>query len=558
LPFNCMPAKDFANRRSEIAYLRRLANSRETQFLGNILVEGPRGIGKTELLKQLYRSVYWENGEAVPFYYSFKTASLKAGHFARDYFTRFIRQYLSFLKKDPTLVSSVGLPLTKMIPPDCGWMFDLMDDFQTILRDGDFYDQILAAISAPVYAAEKTGNTIFILLDNFHLAARLYADTPGDNHSLAGFFETSLKINLCPHIFTGAPVQDMESIFSDGAFRGGAERFLLGPLADEAAYSIFRSLCGKLEISEVREESMPFMRFLGCNPLYVKNIAWALWKRQKREASEKNLWEIYSHEVTEGDSAFYWTSVLEEAIKDPTVRRAAVEVFMHLSRTGGETNDRSRLSRALGKSDTAVTAALSALRAAGLLQTGSVSPAKDAVLTDFMHGLFMKDIEDKPSSRIREELAAKRFSDGSAPTCFEMVLPSAADAELVAAKAMDQIGMNLKLTSETIGRLQLALIEACINAMEHSGSHDGRVFIKFCTAKDSIEISVESSGRFFDPDAIASATLEEKLGADSKRGWGLKLIQSVMDDVKIERIGDRTRVRLKKKFRHEEVLHGSV
>ena len=49
-----------------------------------------------------------------------------------------------------------------------------------------------------------------------------------------------------------------------------------------------------------------------------------------------------------------------------------------------------------------------------------------------------------------------------------MTIPMVREAELVAAQCLEQIGKNLHLDEDVIGQLQLAVIEACINAMEHS------------------------------------------------------------------------------------------
>lgn len=53
---------------------------------------------------------------------------------------------------------------------------------------------------------------------------------------------------------------------------------------------------------------------------------------------------------------------------------------------------------------------------------------------------------------------------------------------------------------------------------------------------------------------MEETTIEEKLHSGHKRGWGLKLIRTIMDDVRIERIDDRTRVILVKNIKPNEVL----
>ena len=106
---------------------------------------------------------------------------------------------------------------------------------------------------------------------------------------------------------------------------------------------------------------------------------------------------------------------------------------------------------------------------------------------------------------------------------------------------------------EFLNYLQLALIEVCINAIEHSGSYEKKVFLKFIVRPEKLEIIVESSGRAFSLDSRREIPVEEKLRMGMKRGWGFKLVYSIMDNVKVERVNDRTRVILTKNIKGEEV-----
>ena len=151
MPLYGIPAKDYLDREDELAYLKRLASLRRDTLADNVLLIGPRGIGKTEFLKQLYRSLFWDSQDVVPFYYSFKTAALKSTTFARDYFARFVKQYVAFVKKEPLHVNNMSMPLPRLIPliSNLGldWLIDCIDDFQQNTDQGDLYGQLLSAIS---------------------------------------------------------------------------------------------------------------------------------------------------------------------------------------------------------------------------------------------------------------------------------------------------------------------------------------------------------------------------------------------------------------------------
>jgi anti-sigma regulatory factor (Ser/Thr protein kinase) len=560
VPFNSIPSKDFVNRESDIDYLKRLAGSGENSVGGNLLLEGARGMGKTELLKQLYRILFWENGNVIPFYYSLRRATLKANHFARDYFTRFVRQYLAHIKKDPSLAENMSVPLAKLMPVmyslKLRWLIDLVDDFEGQTRNSDPHDQILGAISAPLTAAARSGRTVLIMLDDFHMANQLYEINSGDLSGPASLFDGSINTSLCPHILTGSPEGILESLFTDNSFRGKAERMFISPLPEDVAHFLFSSLCDRLGIRDNRKVSLKFMNFLGGNPLYIRNMVKSLRKMQKKEITERDLWECYSYEVSQGETFFYWSSVLGEFVRDVGSRRMASEILTESTRSDADMHDAGMLSKALGVPESSLVPVLDAVNLAGMVQPASAE-SKDYVLQDFIHSLHMREVEGVRRERARELIQSKYFPSGGAVSCFEMVIPMASDAELVAAKAVEQICKNINLSSDVTDQIQLALIESCINAVEHSGSYDKRIFLKFSVSPDKLEIIIESPGKFFQPDIEEPLITEKRLSSDSKRGWGFKLMRKIMDDVRIERLADRTRVILTKNIKPNEVLHES-
>lgn len=540
MPLNAIPAKDFLNRENELNYLKGLPALKGNALGGDVFLEGGRGMGKTELLKQLYRSLFWED-RVVPFYYSFKTANLKGTYFARDYFTGFIRQYISFAKKDSSLVNNVAEPLQRLMPAISSlglyWLIDCIEDFQAQVKKNDFYWQMVAAISVPVIAAQKSGKPIIVMLDDFDAASHLYENNLGDAHGLISLFGESMRNSLCPHVITGS-AGALATIFADHSLIGSTEQMRLGPLPEDLAVRLFRSHLANLQITCPPGVQLKFLDILRGNPLYIRNIAKAAWKMQKRELNEKDLIDCYSFEVTAGETAFYWSSVFSRYVKNAAERKAMLKLLLHSVENGG-IEDSNRLAIISGLDETKTGAILDAMEAAGIIRN------QDAVLQDFIRCLFMKEIESREVHYIREKISAKYLAE-SEESCFEMVIPMSSNAELVVAKAIEQIGVNINLDPEFLNYLQLALIEVCINAIEHSGSYEKKVFLKFITRPDKLEIIIENSGKPFALDSLQEVPVEEKLRLGMKRGWGFKLVYSIMDSVKVERVNDRTRVILTK------------
>ncbi|MDX6530837.1 MAG: serine/threonine-protein kinase RsbW [Blastocatellia bacterium] len=162
------------------------------------------------------------------------------------------------------------------------------------------------------------------------------------------------------------------------------------------------------------------------------------------------------------------------------------------------------------------------------------------------------------SSRQQVELLTARIaSAGEAeeeqgqPNEYEMVIPMGADTELIAAHTVEQIARRLNFGPEAINQIKTALIEACINAAEHSLSPDRKIYQRFRVDKDKLVVTVASRG-------VVPASLAGRNGQqaeakdeneDGRRGWGLKLIQTLMDEVEFERVDDGTQLRMTKYFR---------
>ncbi len=125
---------------------------------------------------------------------------------------------------------------------------------------------------------------------------------------------------------------------------------------------------------------------------------------------------------------------------------------------------------------------------------------------------------------------------------YEIVIPMGGDTEMVSAHTLEDIAKRHNFNAREINQIKTALIEACINATEHSHSLDGRIHQRFTVAPDRITITVSNRGiRLTDKLRAAAETSEE-----GRRGWGLQLMRRLMDEVLIEQVDDGTRISMTK------------
>jgi len=132
---------------------------------------------------------------------------------------------------------------------------------------------------------------------------------------------------------------------------------------------------------------------------------------------------------------------------------------------------------------------------------------------------------------------------------MELTLPMVPDIEIAAARAAGNLARELGMSSERIDEMAAAVIEACINALEHSGSHDRRIYVRILGTSrgeghSRIDIWITDHGRGFDVGEARSR--RRKLGAVHKRGWGLQIIEAHMDEVSIETSPEGTTIHMVK------------
>ncbi|MEL7058916.1 MAG: ATP-binding protein [Acidobacteriota bacterium] len=126
-----------------------------------------------------------------------------------------------------------------------------------------------------------------------------------------------------------------------------------------------------------------------------------------------------------------------------------------------------------------------------------------------------------------------------------LTLPMITDMELTASHTAGALGRQIGMASDQIDEIKQAVVEACINAFEHSGAIRREVVVQLDVlgtddAPEGMRISVRDFGTGFNLDRARNPRGERLV--DLKRGHGLRIIEGLMDEIHIESDGGGTTV----------------
>lgn len=136
------------------------------------------------------------------------------------------------------------------------------------------------------------------------------------------------------------------------------------------------------------------------------------------------------------------------------------------------------------------------------------------------------------------------------PDTIVLDLPSEASALAVVratVRALAEDGRRVRLDPREVDEVQVALQEACTNAIRHAHKGDAnlRFQVEMNRLEDALVVRVKDSGGPFELDARKEAPPESL----QEGGYGIRIMRAWMDEVSVSRQDDRNVLTLVRRYR---------
>src|SRR6056297_1852413 len=376
----------------------------EKNFPQNQAIISRRKKGKTAILQRLF-NIFWstcyENPKnditIIPFYFSIHDTPIQLGSFARKFYTRFIKCYLSYTRKEPDLLTK-ELDLFQLVK----FMNDdyIKDTYEALKRNeeaGNWEEMWFMASSMPASVARLKNIKIVQFIDEFQNINGFVYNQRGEKITqMSGTYMQVAEMREAPVIVSGSEVHWLLRIIS--SLTGRFQIYSLENLPEDEAKKAMEKYAYYTETLINEEAKEKIWRLTQGDPLYIKALFVSRFKTTRVYTEDDNIVEVYEREIEKGGE-IYWTW-MEYMLKTfHTVNKInSKRIMLYLFNQGQERNrDQIKKDLNLPYTDEELEEKLEALIGGDLISHGSshfdYKITEDKTYEWVFRNMYQKEIE---------------------------------------------------------------------------------------------------------------------------------------------------------------------
>lgn len=178
-------AENFIGRTAELDFILRHAKE-ETDVRGLLVLSAP-ALGASELLRQIYDQLFYEQSGKIPFYFRLKKSDKTAENAALRFLQNFLLQTVAFRRNDKKILDASPeiCEISQLAQPSDGYWIDrLIETCQSDSKLNNKTAFIKNCLSAPLRAAANDFDALFNeIADSFFAHRRNFSKQHKRHHS---------------------------------------------------------------------------------------------------------------------------------------------------------------------------------------------------------------------------------------------------------------------------------------------------------------------------------------------------------------------------------------
>lgn len=547
--------EDFIGRNSELDALILHATN-ENQNHGLLLLSAP-ALGVSELLKQTYDLLFSKQTDVIPVYFALEKNDKTTKQAALRFLQTFLQQSVAFRRRNAKILSASPdvCELSELALPFDGYWIDCLIEIcekeSKLNNDRAFINNCL---SAPLRALAN-GARAFVIIDNLHEAENFLDETNFTEEIREIFSRSDIRF-----VFAGK-----RRYLFNKMLTLNADVLKLEPLSFSEAGLLTENLAQRYSV-KINEQTRDLIAAqLDGNPTFIKFLLTAAQKVRVPLNNFQKVKKIYTAELFGGKIGKFYDNIFNEIAPDLETQKNLLRLLYDALTLEAGKSPIESWRRRTNLSEIYFYQTMRLLNMYEIVRVTSnlVEPMfENQILTDYVKSRFRLEITVEPralvigrmlselrqrdaygSSRRQVELLIKYLDpeetggERQKANEYEIIVPMGDETELIAAHAVEEIARRHHFNPKAINQIKTALVEACINATQHSHSPDRKIYQKFTVEDDKIVIVISNRGL-----CLSDKKAREIKTDEGRRGWGLKLMQNLMDEVKFEQVDEGTRI----------------
>jgi len=284
----------------------------EGNFPQNQAILSRRKKGKSSFMQRLFNILWSAGGEkkpgdlqVIPFYYSIKDSDQSLRNFALDFFTSFVKQYVSYKGRNKEDIRGIFTfeELSEIIKDK--ELEKIYRSMEIKIAKDDWAGMWDVASETPAVIGQLKGEKIIQIIDEFQYINEYIYNKDGEKlDRLSGTYMHVSEMREAPLIVSGSEVHWLLRIV--GSLTGRFQTYPLENLPEDEAKEAIERYASFTRTTIDKEAKEKIWQLTRGDPLYIKALFLSRFNRSKDYTIDDNIIQVYEKEIQQGEIYGTW------------------------------------------------------------------------------------------------------------------------------------------------------------------------------------------------------------------------------------------------------------